>query len=338
MIRPPAWLDPKGVALASWLLAISPLSVGAQAQPLSALDIEQLLESGVSDLRIAQLARRHCLLFKLDAVMTQRLKAAPGASAALLEGLRTACYAGAALEVTSDAAGLEVWLGSRHVGTTPWSSEIGRGQLMVTVRRGEWRQSVPTHIPAGRLVRVHFGGPADTLAWPVEPPRAQLAGALNRTLNAGPSRSEPVAPEAFSGKHPIGRQIIGGVVGALVGGVAGYAVDPHSDSLAADIAAGGAAMALVGWWVGSKLDDAAYNRRVRKHERQLAAYDTAFAAWRQSIDSERTERLNQLVDSAVQVERHRADSLRAATRAENERIVERNRASPPPQVTVERLP
>jgi hypothetical protein len=310
----------------------------AQGQPFSVLDVQQLIESGVSDVRVVQLARRDCLLFKLDAATERRLEAIEGVTAVLIRGLRTACYAGAALEVTSEPEGLEVWLGARHVGTTPWSSEIARGTLTVAVVRGEWRDSVVTRLPVGHLVRVHFLGPADTLAWPVEPTRERLAAAFDRSIDFTPSRAEPTAPETVTAKRPKGRQIFGAVVGVMGGGVLGYAVDPHSDSVASNVAVGGVLVGALGWWVGKKLDDASYNARVRDHDRRVAEYQATVAAWQAQMDSERAVMLGRLVDSAVAVEHVRADSFQAAVRVENRRILARNRAAPAPTVTVERLP
>jgi len=185
---------------------------------------------------------------------------------------------------------------------------------------------------------VHFRTPRDTLAWPIEPERERLAAALDRSLEWTPSRPEPVGPEPFAGKPPKGRRIVGAVVGAVAGGAAGYAIDPHSDSLAADVAAGSAVFGIVGWWVGKKLDDAAYNRRVRDYQRRETEHDAGVAAWHEQMDAERAVVLDRLVDSAVAAERARTDSLRALIRVENERIRARNRAAPGPSVTVERLP
>ena len=326
------------VALAGLLLVTSCGRLIAQAQPFSIGDIEDLLGSAVSEVRILQLVRRDCLLFKLDAKSEQRLRDTAGASAAFIRGLRTVCFAGAALEVTSEPAGLEVWLGDRRVGTTPWSAEVARGMLTVGVRRGEWRDSVTARLPVDRMVRVRFRTPRDTLAWPIEPERERLAAALDRSLEWTPSRPEPVGPEPFAGKPPKGRRIVGAVVGAVAGGAAGYAIDPHSDSLVADVAAGSAVFGIVGWWVGKKLDDAAYNRRVRDYQRRETEHDAGVAAWHEQMDAERAVVLDRLVDSAVAAERARTDSLRALIRVENERIRARNRAAPGPSVTVERLP
>ena len=326
------------VALAGLLLLTSSGRLIAQTKPFSLGDVEDLLGSGVSEVRILQLARRDCLLFKIDARSERRLRDAAGASVAFIRGLRTVCFAGAALEVTSDLPGLEVWLGDRRVGTTPWSAGLARGTLTVAVRRGEWRDSVTARLPVDRMVRVHFRTPRDTLAWPIEPEREGLAAALDRSLEWTPTRPEPAGPEPFAGKPPKGRRIVGAVVGAVAGGAAGYAVDPHSDSLAANVAAGSAVFGIVGWWIGKKLDDAAYNRRVRDYQRRETEHDAAVAAWHEQMDAERAVVLDRLVDSAVAAERARTDSLRALIRVENERIRARNRAVPGPSVTVERLP
>ena len=162
------------VALAGLLLLTSSGRLIAQTKPFSLGDVEDLLGSGVSEVRILQLARRDCLLFKIDARSERRLRDTAGASVAFIRGLRTVCFAGAALEVTSDLPGLEVWLGDRRVGTTPWSAGLARGTLTVAVRRGEWRDSVTARLPVDRMVRVHFRTPRDTLAWPIEPEREGL--------------------------------------------------------------------------------------------------------------------------------------------------------------------
>jgi hypothetical protein len=112
-----------------------------------------------------------------------------------------------------------------------------------------------------------------------------------------------------------------------------YAI--HPDSLTGP---GAMIVAAFGWWVGKKLDDAAYRRRLRAHERRVQEYEAAVAAWRQQMDAERAELLNRYVDSALVVEQRRADSLRASLWAENERIRRRNAAKPAPTVTVERMP
>src|SRR2546427_9255621 len=75
-----------------------------------------------------------------------------------------------------------------------------------------------------------------------------------------------------------------------------------------------------GWWVGKKLDDAAYNRRVRDYQRRETEHDAGVAAWHEQMDAERAVVLDRLVDSAVAAERARTDSLRALIRVENERI------------------
>ena len=326
------------LAVCMLLLVASPAALVAQAQPFSIGDIEELVARGVSDVRIVQLARRDCLLFKLDATSEQRLQATRRASAALLRGLRTACYAGAALEVTSDPTGLEVWLGDRRVGATPWRSEVGRGVRTVAVSRGEWRESVTTRVPVDRLVRVHFTAPADTLAWPVEPTREGLAAALDRSVQWAPSRPEPVEPAPFAPRRPKSGRIVGAVLGAAAGSWAGYAIDPHSDSVAVDIVGGGALVGLFGWWLGKKLDDAAYKRRVKAYELQARAQDSAVAAWRAQMDAEHAAWLEQLVDSASAREHMRAESLSVGIRSENERIRARNRAALGPTVTTEPLP
>jgi len=318
--------------LATLLLAAAPPALAAQAQPFSIDDITELVRSGVSDARILELARRDCLLFELDTQSDADLRAS-GASATLVRGLRTACYAGAALEVTSDPAGMPIWLGRGRVGTTPWRAQVLRGRLTVAVSRGEWRESVTAQIPAHCLVRLHFVAPADTMPWPVEPTRDQLASSLEASVQWAPSRPEPDAPAPFVGKHPIGRQIAGGVVGALLGGAAGYAIDRDSLTGPGLVLVGG-----IGWFVGKKLDDAAYKRRVKEYQRGVSDHESVAAAWRQEMDSERAELLNRLVDSALVTEHARADSLRAVVRAENERILQRNRTLPAPTVTVERVP
>ncbi len=318
--------------LATLVLAAAPPALAAQAQPFSIDDITELVRSGVSDARILELARRDCLLFELDRQSDANLRAG-GASAALVRSLRTACYAGAWLEVTSEPPGIAIWLGRGRVGTTPWRSQVLRGTLTVAVSRGEWRESVTAQIPAGRLVRLQFVVPADTVAWPAEPAREQLASSLDASVDWAPSRPEPAAPPPFAGKHPIGRQIAGGVIGALVGGAAGYAID--RDSLTGP---GLVLVGAIGWFVGKKLDDAAYKRRVKEHERRVSDHEAAAAAWRQEMDLERAKLLDGLVDSALVSEHARADSLRAVVRAENERILQRNRTLPGPTVTVERVP
>jgi len=94
--------------LGTLLLATAAPALAAQAQPFSIDDITELVRSGVSDARILELARRDCLLFELDTQSDADLRAS-GASATLVRGLRTACYAGAALEATSDPAGMPIW-------------------------------------------------------------------------------------------------------------------------------------------------------------------------------------------------------------------------------------
>jgi len=251
---------------------------------------------------------------------------------------RTVCYVGATLEVTSEPGGLDVWLGERRVGTTPWSAVIARGMVTVAVAGDGWRDSIATRVPVDRLVRVHFRAPADTVPWPVEPPRERLVAALEQSVQWTPSAPEPAAPDSFTAKRPKGGRIVGAVVGAVAGGFLGYAIDPHSDSVAADVALGGVAFGAVGWWVGKKLDDAAYDRRVRAYQRRDSAYAGAYAAWREQMDAERAALVDRLADGAAAAQHVRADSLRSVIRAENERIRARNRAAPRPTVTVERQP
>jgi hypothetical protein len=159
----------------------------------------------------------------------------------------------------------------------------------------------------------------------VEPTRERLAAALDRSVDFTPSRAEPAAPQTLTAKHPKGRQIFGAVVGAVGGGVLGYAVDPHSDSVGSNVAIGGVLVGALGWWVGKKLDDASYNRQVRDHDRRMAEYQATVAAGQAQVDTERAVMLARLVDSAVAVEHVRADSFRAAVRVENRRI---SRAEP----------
>jgi hypothetical protein len=212
-----------------WLAAAMCLPTAGSAQqgrPYSFDQVAQAIAAGAADSVLEQVTA-DCVSFVIDTPTEARLRAA-GADERFVTALRDVCHVGSSLEVTSEPAGLEVWLQRTLLGRTPLVSAVPptRGAV-IEVRVGDQWRRVVTDIPADRLVRVQVRMPLDTLPVPAALATKEVETLRARATGFDPARRFPAPPPAPVRTGSLRSVLVGGLVGVAVGAAVGAAACRH---------------------------------------------------------------------------------------------------------------
>lgn len=341
--------------LATALLCAVPSVVVAQQRVQSIDDVTRLLASGAPAPRVLSLLRIDCIDFPVDDAAIARLRTF-GAPDTFIQQLRDVCYLGAQVQLRSEPAGAEVFIGEREVGATPmtWRT-LPTGKLSFRVVGLKGERTVDVRVPAGTRVDVDVVLPMDTVPWPSVRDAEDIVrdlGLQQRYPEIPFDPAEPVAPAKANtvGRFVLGSVLVGGAgFGASMalcnqsvtaGSAGGYLSDgtyvapgevaslgPATACQAG--AAGGAA--LLGGFLNTMIGKSSYNGRVKRYEREVAERPAVLA----DLKARREKRGADLardpeVQRVVRTERQALDSVKALNFA----TIRRNDQLPAPTIAM----
>lgn len=288
-MKPPTGRSSKRILIIVSFIATTTVArqVGAQAKAYQLEDVLQLVASGINTQRIADKVKLNCIDFPVDQPVERRLLKAGGDSA-LIAMLQGACYGGSTLEVYSDAD-VDVLIGGRPVGRTPYTARVYESaEMVIEVRGKRWTSTIATDVPARTIVRVRFPAPEDTLDWPEARGTEDLGKELDLLTLWKSSRPEPPLPKAPRGWRRLGPMLLGGVVLSSVGyGVGTRACEGRRPDYVVDsvtypgYSLGATSGCMAGWSGGGFATGtvaASYISRWRAR-RALARYPITLAKW-----------------------------------------------------------
>lgn len=326
-------------SLAVALLASS--STLASAQTIGALGLEDVVASlSVAGARevLPRMVRESCVTFPLDNAATSRLRSA-GADENLLNAIRTACFTGAELVVTSQPTGAQVLVGRQAVGTTPLTVRYLPGQTveLAAVSRGRTLTYSSVPLRARQRTRAFLSFAEDTAAIPRIRSAVEVGQQSRLDQRWTPTVPEPGVPSSSLGFLPLNGLLAAGFLsGRQYCGSANATcfieteVDPSTGE---DISTGdrkvvgglmGMGAGLLTFIVADRLWKGRHNRAVARR-----------AEWQQSNERARTLWMQQHPEALRGVAADRAARQRVIEA--NARIKARNAALPPSSLTTETI-
>ena len=252
------------------------------------------------------------------------------------------------LRVTSDPPGVDVVVEGRRVGLTPIECTLPPTDAAnVSAQRSGWTQSMSAPLPPGRIARVHFSVPADTVAWPAPRSRQELAQDVLRIRPFTPTVSQPLQPPVpvKSSLARVALALVGGVGGMLLGIQIGPGLfqctgdqDPAYDNCsetAGEAEATGALLtgalgALIGWVGGRSID----NSRFAQAQGRMTDYPPLLEAWQRNVSLERERWIDGRLGPVQQAENARVARGVGSARATNDTIRQANSRLGPPRLEI----
>lgn len=210
-------MNARAVVLLTALVAFAPVQLSAQVRAYDLDAIVRLLGAGVGA-GVIERVKTVCISFPMDSSAENRLRVA-GADSAVMNAVRSACYAGSAVEVNTDQPGAGVWIAGRLVGKSPYSARVNSSDapLLVEVSNGNWRDSVVTDLPVGTTLRVHFPAPEDTLVWPTTRRLLEVGEQLKLVDLWKGTRPRPLQPASPNRMRALGQWLVAGAVSGAGG-------------------------------------------------------------------------------------------------------------------------
>jgi hypothetical protein len=290
---------------------------------------------------LTSLIRSGCLGFVLDSDATTRLQRV-GADAAFLSTLRTNCFAGAELVVTSNQTGAQVQIDGQNVGRTPYTVRyVSPRTVRVVVSAGGQQVTQNVALQARQRSRAVFSLPEPLVATPAVRNPSEIATALRLAERW----QNPVAAPARPGMLPeLG--FIPMMAITLGAGAAGYSYcggdpprcfDTNSDPDDEDARStrqltgylGGMAIGMAFSFAVDELLSSANSKRLSRWSRERQRWEAeSRRAYQQWV------RVHPDVGASQQSDRLRQQQVAAR----NAEIRTRNAALPPSRVTTEALP
>lgn len=290
------------IGLLSIVLGVSGPALAQQ--PLPASRIALMKSETRSNDEILAAARRDCIAFVVDDEASRLARA--GVDDELIRSLRSVCYKGPGLQVSTNPGGAELRVNGASVGVSPWFGPMSPQTVQLEVRRNGRSIPVQVDVLAGRWTVVQFTFAGDTAAVPAASSDEEIAR-LRRDLmsplrDAAPP--EPSQPRLRSGSSIS----IGGIAGAALAAGAGAALckttafrnDPdgrggfvsvefkkrNTPCLAGSIGGGFAA----GGFSGLTMARSRHRQDVAKFEKDIAGYPVAYANWKARYQSDSAQR------------------------------------------------
>ena len=252
------------------------------------------------------------------------------------------------LRVTTQPSGVEVSVQGSRVGLTPVECMLPpTDAATVSARRGGWTQTMSAPLPPGRIARIHFSVPADTVAWPAPRSRQELAQEVLRIRPFTPTLAQPLQPPApvRSSTAKVALALVGGVGGMLLGIQIGPGLfqctgdqDPAYDNCsetAGEAEATGALLtgalgALIGWVGGRSID----NSRFAQAQGRMTDYPPLLEAWQRNVSLERERWIDGRLGPVQQAENARVARGVGSARATNDTIRQANSRLGPPRLEI----
>lgn len=320
------------------LAGLSPTRTAAQVRAYDLDAIVRLVSAGVGA-GVIERVKTSCVSFPLDAAAESRLRVA-GADSAVMNAVRSACYAGSAIEVNTDQPGAGVWIAGRLVGKSPYSAHVNPSEspVLVEVSSGNWRDSVKTDLPPGTTLVVRFPAPEDTLVWPTTRKPLEIGEQLKLVDLWKGTRPRPELPAAPSRLRSVGQWLAAGVVSGAGGYLAArkgcsrtqgsYVVDSVTYP---GFNLGASSGCVVGYTAPAAAIGALLYKELmsRRREAAIEGYPERLSRWEdvQRFELERWLSSHPQVRTVMATEAERRDQVREANRRAVEGNKERRRPS-----------